>query len=120
VGDERVERLLSAVGMEARADEPLRDLSRGMVQRLAAARTVLHDPPLLLLDEPRAHLDPRAVELLEPLIGRGSGRTRVLVSHDLEGGLGESDLALGLRRGGQAFALPAGELGARGARELFA
>ena len=70
-----------------------------MMQRLAAARTVLHDPPLLLLDEPRAGLDPGAAEQLEPLIGRASGRTRVLVTHDIQWGLGEADLALGLRGG---------------------
>jgi heme exporter protein A len=96
---ERVEEVIGAVGMEKRADEPLRDLSRGMVQRIAVARAVLHDPQLLLLDEPRAGLDPAASELLEPLIGRASGRTRVLVSHDVEGALAESDLALGLRAG---------------------
>ncbi len=100
----RVEELLAAVGMERRAADPVRDLSRGMVQRVAAARAVLHDPPLLLLDEPRAGLDPGAAELLEPLIGRASGRTRVLVTHDLEGGLAESDLALGLRGGHQTLA----------------
>jgi heme exporter protein A len=112
----RVEKVLAAVGMERRADEPLRDLSRGMVQRLAAARSVLHDPPLLLLDEPRAHLDPAAAELLEPLIGRRSGRTRVLVSHDVEGALAEADVALGLRGGRQAFA---GGIEPAAARELY-
>jgi heme exporter protein A len=100
----RVEELLAATGMLERADEPLRELSAGMVQRLAAARAVLHDPPLLLLDEPRSNLDPAAAQLLEPLIGRASGRTRVLVTHDVEGGLREADVALGLRGGSQAFA----------------
>jgi heme exporter protein A len=112
----RVEKLLAAVGMDRRADDPLHDLSRGMVQRLAAARALLHDPPLLLLDEPRAHLDPAAAELLEPLIGRGSGRTRVLVSHDVEGALGEADLALGLKNGHQVFA---GAVEPAAARELY-
>ena len=95
----RVEGLLAAVGMEERADDPVRDLSKGLIQRLAVARAVLHEPALLLLDEPRANLDPAAMELLEPLIGRASGRTRVLVSHDVEGALAESDLSLGLRDG---------------------
>ena len=104
VGEDRVERLLAAVGMERRADEPLRDLSRGMVQRVAATRAVLHDPPLLLLDEPRANLDPGAADLLEPLVGRASGRARVLVTHDVEGGLSECDTALGLKAGRQVFA----------------
>jgi heme exporter protein A len=85
--------------MERRADDPIRELSRGMVQRIAVARAVLHEPPLLLLDEPRANLDPAAAELLEPLIGRASGRTRVLVSHDVAGALAEADVVLRLRRG---------------------
>src|SRR3954468_22663049 len=120
VEESRVGEVLAAVGMERRADEPLRDLSRGMVQRLPAARAVLHRPPLLLLDEPRSHLDPKGAELLEPLIGRDSGRTRVLVTHDVEGGLGESDLAVGLRGGRQAFFIPAADLDAASARELYA
>ena len=95
----RLDTLLTEMGIADRADEPIRDLSRGFVQRLAVARAVLHDPPLLLLDEPRANLDPAAAELVEPLIGRSSGRTRVLVSHDLQGALRESDLSLGLRSG---------------------
>jgi heme exporter protein A len=106
VNGSRVTETLASVGMERRADEPLRDLSRGMVQRLAAARAVLHEPPLLLLDEPRAGLDPAAADLLEPLIGRASGLTRVLVTHDVERALAEADVALGLRAGRQEFAGP--------------
>ncbi len=48
------------MGMERRAEEPVRLLTRGMVQRLAVCRAVLHRPELLLLDEPRANLDPGA------------------------------------------------------------
>ena len=99
VDESRVASVLAEVGMERRADDPVRELSRGMVQRVAAARAVLHEPPLLLLDEPRANLDPAAAELLEPLIGRPSGRTRVLVSHDVEGALAEADVVLRLKRG---------------------
>jgi heme exporter protein A len=117
IGGDRVEELLAATGMDGRADEPLRDLSRGMVQRLAVARAVLHDPPLLLLDEPRAHLDPAVVEALDPLIGRRAGRTRVLVSHDVSSALEESDIALGLRGGHQVFA---GRVEPEEARELYA
>jgi heme exporter protein A len=97
--DARADELLHAVGMSGRDRDPVRELSRGLVQRLAVARAILHDPKLLLLDEPRANLDPAAADLLEPLIGRASGRTRVLVSHDVEGALAESDLSLGLRAG---------------------
>jgi len=99
VPEARVGTVLGQVGMERRADDPIRELSRGMVQRIAVARAVLHEPPLLLLDEPRANLDPAAAELLEPLIGRPSGRTRVLVSHDVAGALAEADVVLRLRRG---------------------
>jgi heme exporter protein A len=106
VDQTRVDEVLQAVGLEGRADDPLRDLSRGMVQRAAVARAVLHDPPLLLLDEPRANLDPAAAQALEPLIGRASGKTRVVVSHDVEGTLKEADIALGLKGGRQVFAQP--------------
>jgi heme exporter protein A len=99
ISDARLDSVLAELGIADRADEPVRDLSKGLVQRLAIARAVLHDPPLLLLDEPRANLDPSGAELAEQLIGRSSGRTRVLVSHDVQGALEESDVALGLKDG---------------------
>jgi heme exporter protein A len=116
----RVAELLAALQLELRADEPVRDLSRGTVQRVAAARALLHDPSLLLLDEPRAGLDPAAAALIEPLIGREAGRTRVLVTHDVEGGLAECDRALGLRSGRQVLAGTTAELDPARVRDLYA
>jgi heme exporter protein A len=107
----RVDELLDAVGLRARADDPVHTYSRGMVQRAAVARAVLHDPELLLLDEPVANLDPRAVEVVEPLIGATSGRTRVVTSHDPVGGLEGADLALGLRAGRTELLAPAASIG---------
>jgi heme exporter protein A len=99
--------LIDQVGLTARADDKVHTYSRGMVQRLAVCRAVLHDPEVLLLDEPRANLDPAAAELVEPLIGPASGRTRVVTSHDPAGGLAEADLALGLRGGRAELIEPA-------------
>jgi heme exporter protein A len=117
---ERVEEVLEAVAMARRADDPVRLLSRGMVQRLAIARAVLHDPELLLLDEPRANLDPAASELVEPLIGRPGGRTRVLTSHDPRAALAEADLVLALKDGQVVFTGEPAQLSDRQLAELYA
>ena len=119
VGEERIAELLDTTDLAARADEPVHTLSRGLVQRLAVCRAVLHDPKLLLLDEPRANLDPHSVELVEPLIGRQSGRTRVITSHDPSGGLAEADVALGLRGGKAEMLAPASELDAERIGALY-
>jgi heme exporter protein A len=123
VDDRRVEELLELVAMDGRSREPLRTLSRGMVQRVAVARAVLHDPELLLLDEPHANLDPAAVELVAPLIGAGRDparpRTRVICSHDPSGGLAEADLVLGLRAGRPALLREAGDVRLEEIAELY-
>ena len=104
VAAERVDEVLDAVEFQRRADDPVRTLSRGMVQRVAVCRAVLHRPALLLLDEPRANLDPAASALVEPLIGRPSGATRVLTSHDPRAALAEADMVLALKDGRIAYA----------------
>lgn len=104
VAPPRITELLETVGLEKRADDPVHTFSRGMLQRAAACRALLHDPELLLLDEPRANLDPAAAQAIEPLL---TGRTRVITSHDPAGGLSEADQVLGLRGGTVKIAAPA-------------
>jgi heme exporter protein A len=119
-GAARIAELLDRVRMTRRAGELVRNLSAGMVQRLAVCRAVLHEPELLLLDEPRSHLDPEAAALAEPLLGAAPGRTRVLVTHDVEAGLSDGDRVLGLRASGSvAYAGPSSGLSAGDARAIY-
>jgi ABC-2 type transport system ATP-binding protein len=82
----RVEALLEAFELDTRATEMVGGYSRGMKQRLALARTLLHDPPLIFLDEPTAGLDPVAARSVQDLITRlseGGGHTIFLCTHNL-------------------------------------
>ncbi len=83
--DERVQSLLEMVGLRPVRDELVRAFSRGMQQRLAIGRAVLHEPRVLLLDEPHTGLDQEAAAMLDDLLERvaGQGRTIVMTSHDL-------------------------------------
>lgn len=85
---ERVATMLARVGLEKRAKDVVQTFSRGMQQRLAIARALIHDPAILLLDEPFTGLDQDASALLDNLlrevagIGEG-GRTAIMTTHDL-------------------------------------
>jgi heme ABC exporter ATP-binding subunit CcmA len=119
--DARVAELLETVGLTRRRDQLVRTLSAGQLQRAAVCRCVLHRPELLLLDEPAAHLDPAAGPTVEPLIGAAAGTTRVIVTHDVEGGLAGADRALALHVNGTvAYEGPAGGLPPENARSIYA
>jgi heme exporter protein A len=119
VDEARVEVLLDQVGLLARGDDPVRTLSRGMAQRVAICRAALHEPELLLLDEPLANLDPGAAEAVAPLIGRNAGPARVVISHDVEHGLDEADMVLGLRRGRAEIVAARGDVAETDLRALY-
>ena len=117
---ERIAELLDRVRMSRRSGERVGNLSAGMVQRLAVCRAVLHEPELLLLDEPRSHLDPEAAAMVEPLIGSATRLTRVVVTHEIDAALAEGDRVLALRAGGAvAYAGPASGLSAGDARAIY-
>jgi heme exporter protein A len=90
---ERVDERLEEVGLTPHRDRRVRDYSRGMRQRLALARTLLHDPSLILLDEPFTGLDVHASALLREVLERlkDGRRTVVLVTHSLTEGLALAD-----------------------------
>jgi heme exporter protein A len=96
---------LARVGLEEASDRPVRAFSRGMEQRLALARALLHDPELVLLDEPWSGLDAAAADWLDALLGelRARGRTIVAATHDFARGLGVAERALILHRGRVAW-----------------
>lgn len=97
----RANEMLAEVGLEDRADEPVRGFSRGMQQRVALARALLHAPSLLLLDEPSSGLDVRSSTRLRAALrdAAGRGATWVLATHDVEEGLDLCPRWVALRRG---------------------
>jgi heme exporter protein A len=117
---ERISELLESAGLARRGAELVRNLSAGMLQRAAVCRALLHEPELLLLDEPRSHLDLGAAAAIEELLAPRPGRARVLVTHDVAHGLAEADRVLALRADGSpAYAGPATGISAGDARAIY-
>jgi len=82
---QRISEVLKMVGLESRRKDLVRDYSRGMQQRLAIGRAVLHDPDVILFDEPYTGLDQDASAMLDEVLRAvaAQGRTVVMTSHDL-------------------------------------
>ena len=98
---DRIPRRLEQVGLAERSASPTRTLSRGMRQRLALARTLLHDPDIVLLDEPYTGLDAHAAGVLREVLGslKDGQRTVILVTHNISQGLELADGVAVMTRG---------------------
>jgi heme exporter protein A len=117
----RVDEALSTIGLEARRGDLVRQFSRGMQQRLAIGRALLHDPQVMLLDEPYTGLDQDASAMLDGLLRQvaAGGRTVVMTSHDLPRA---ADLATRidvLSRGAIAASIPQGQITSAGLIDLY-
>ena len=111
----RATEVLEQVGLTDKADEPSESLSRGMRQRLGLARALLHDPQLLLLDEPASGLDPRSRQELQDILKSFAARGRtVVVSSHILAELEEycTHIAI-MDQGRVVFSGPAGETASR-------
>jgi heme exporter protein A len=110
----RIDQLLDQVNLADRRRDRARTFSRGMQQRLAIARALLHDPAVLLLDEPFTGLDPQASDRLEQLLHtlNDGSRTVVMTIHDLERGWALCTRALVIARGKIVFEARTAELDA--------
>jgi heme exporter protein A len=117
----RVQEVLELVGLAARRRDLVRQFSRGMQQRLAIGRAILHQPSVMLLDEPHTGLDQDASAMLDGLLRQvaAKGRTVVMTSHDL---VRSADLATRvdiLSRGVIAASVHRGEVEAASLPELY-
>ena len=113
---------LRAVGLFSRQRDAVGTFSRGMLQRLTIARATLHEPDVLLLDEPYTGLDQEASRLLDELLRTEAarGRTILMITHDLEHGLGLADRLAILHRGRIAREVSRAEIGPGGVYEVYA
>jgi heme exporter protein A len=117
----RIDTVLAQVGLAARRRDPVRTFSRGMVQRLAIARAILHDPSIMLLDEPYTGLDLQAADMLRSVLQElaASARTVILTTHNLEQGLEMCDRAAILNRGKVVWQGSRVGLDLAGMREIY-
>jgi heme exporter protein A len=117
----RVEAVLEQVGLQQRGGDPVRTYSRGMQQRLAIARAILHNPPILLLDEPDTGLDQHAADRLAGLLSAVgiSQRTILMTTHNLERGLSLGSRVVILANGKIVYDMPRQAVNVETVREQY-
>ncbi len=118
---ERVQELMERLGLEKRARERVGALSRGQVQRVAWARAMVHDPHLLLLDEPDTGLDQEGQRLINDLLAehRTRGGSVIFTTHQLEQALELSDRIVMLRHGRIAYRQESADLTLQALQEAY-
>jgi len=119
--EQRIREVISQVQLESRLHDQVGMLSRGMKQRVAIARAVLHDPLIMLLDEPDTGLDPHAAmmmrDILEPFTS--GERTVVMTTHNLERGIEFADQVVILHEGRVAYQALRQEIDITSFRETY-
>ena len=96
----RISDIIKQVGLKYRANDRVGTFSRGMKQRISIARSVIHDPKILFLDEPYTGLDTHAAMTFERVLhGLKSDTTKIMISHDIERGLKMADRVMILAKG---------------------
>ncbi len=118
----RIDEVLRQVDLYHRRHDPVRTYSRGMQQRLSIARAILHDPQVMLMDEPYTGLDVQATAMLRTVLQglAASGRTVVMTTHDLELGLEVADRVAILAGGRIGFQSPAKGMSIHEFRRVYA
>ena len=118
----RIDRVAGQMGLQGHLHKRVRTLSHGMQKRLSLARAILHDPPILLLDEPETGLDQEALGFLDGLLtGEGGNRRTVLMTtHNLDRGLSLGDRVAVLAKGRIAYQESRRTLDEAGFRGAFA
>lgn len=118
---ERIDEVLELVGLTARRTDLVRTFSRGMQQRLAIARAILHQPQVMFFDEPYTGLDQQAASVLGEILTNvaAAGRTVLLTTHDLERGLMSCDQVVILNRGKVAHRATRAEVDPASFAELY-
>ena len=112
VEDSFLAQRMEQVGLKGRGMEPVRHFSRGMQQRLAIARAFLHDPDILLLDEPFTGLDPSGSDFFARYLAgvHAGGKTCIMAIHDMPLGYELADRLVVLEKGGVAIDVPKSSL----------